>query len=92
MLSEAAQAAVDSACIRWPDAERAWSAIEWALARDPSVGPALSESGNVRALVYRGAKSIGQPDVEVIYEITSHEIIVQSADFSEAQAEQAGHS
>ncbi len=40
--------------------------------------------------VYDGARSIGQPDVDVIYEITPHEIIVRSAVFRNAKALQAG--
>jgi hypothetical protein len=77
--------------MEWPDAERAWNAIEWTLAHDPLIGLALLEGGTVRAFIYRGARSIGQPDIEVIYETTSHEIIVHSAEFSEAEAGQAGH-
>jgi hypothetical protein len=91
VLDDRARASVDSAVERWPDAERAWGAIEWTLARDPSVGIPLSESGKIRGFVYEGARSIGQPDVDVIYEITSMEIIVRSAEFKDAQARQAGH-
>ena len=90
ILESVAQQAVDSACDKWEDAERAWMAIEWALARDPHVGVLLSEGGNVRGLLYHGARSIGQPDVEVIYEIQQDAIIVRSAIFKDAKANFAG--
>jgi hypothetical protein len=85
------RASVDSAFDRWPDAERAWAAIEWTLARDPAVGVPLREDGKIRGFVYAGARSIGQPDIDVIYEITPKEIIVRSAEFRDAEARQTGH-
>jgi hypothetical protein len=90
ILEPVAQQAFDSACDNWEDAERAWMAIEWALARDPHVGVPLTEGGNVRGLLYDGARSIGQPDVEVIYEIQQNAIIVRDAIFKEAKARFAG--
>jgi hypothetical protein len=90
ILESVAQQAVDSACDKWEDAERAWIAIEWALARDPHGGVPLTEGGNVRGLLYDGARSIGQPDVEVIYEIQQTAIIVRSAIFKDAKASFAG--
>jgi|GraSoi2013_115cm_1033766.scaffolds.fasta_scaffold71555_1 hypothetical protein len=90
ILETVAQQAVDSACDKWEDAARAWMAIEWALARDPHVGVPLTEGGNVRGLLYDGARSIGQPDVEVIYEIQQNAIIVRSAIFKDAKASFAG--
>jgi hypothetical protein len=65
-------------------------AIEWALARDPHVGVPLTEVGNVRGLLYDGARSIGQPDVEVIYEIQQNAIIVRAAMFKDAKTRFAG--
>jgi hypothetical protein len=90
ILEPVAQHAVDSACDEWEDAERAWMAIEWALARDAHVGVPLTEVGNVRGLLYDGARSIGQPDVEVIYEIQRDAIIVRSAVFRNPKASFAG--
>jgi hypothetical protein len=90
VLESVAQQAVDSACDKWEDAERVWRAIEWALARDPAVGVPLTEQGNVRGLLYDGAQSIGQPDVEVIYEIQQDAIIVRSAIFRNPKASFAG--
>jgi hypothetical protein len=90
VLESVALRAVDSACDKWRDAERAWIAIEWVLVRDPHVGVALTEHGNIRAFLYAGARSIDQPDVEVIYEIRQDEIIVRSAVFRDAKASFAG--
>lgn len=90
VLDTAAQVAVDSAVDNWAGAETAWEAIEWTLAHDPRVGVPLSESGNIRGFVYTGARSIGQPDVEVIYELGNPEIIVKSAEFSDAKTTFAG--
>jgi hypothetical protein len=87
---ERARDSVDSAIDKWPDAERAWEAVEWVLARDPVVGVPLNEAGNIRGFVYDGARSIGQPDIDVIYEITPDEIIVRSAEFTDAKISQAG--
>jgi hypothetical protein len=90
VLDSAVRDALDSAVRKWDDTERAWIAIEWTLVRDPIVGRPLTEKGNIRAFEYDGARSIGQPDIEVIYEITLHEIIVRNAVFSNAKATQAG--
>jgi hypothetical protein len=84
------QEAVDSACDRWDDTDRAWIAIEWALVRDPLMGVPLFEGGNVRGFVYWGAMSINQPDVDVIYEVQQDAIIIKSAIFTDAKASQAG--
>jgi hypothetical protein len=54
------------------------------------VGVPLFEGGNVRGFVYYGAKSIGQPDVDVIYETQQDAIIIRSAVFTDAKASQAG--
>jgi hypothetical protein len=81
---------VDSAEIKWADAARAWQAIEWVLARDELVGRPLNEGGTLRAFYYDGAKSIGQPDVAVIYEVTDTEIIIRDAVFTDAKYSQAG--
>lgn len=83
---------MDYVCNEWSGAEVAWLAIEWVLARDPLVGVALMEKGNLRAFQYDGAKSIHQPDLYVIYEILAHEIVVKVVGYDEARAPSAGHS
>jgi hypothetical protein len=54
------------------------------------VGVPLVEGGNVRGFVYYGARSIDQPDVDVIYDIQNDAIIIRSAVFADAKASQAG--
>jgi hypothetical protein len=90
VLETVAQKAVDSACDKWEGAELAWTVIEWTLAHDPLVGMPLTEHGNVRGFLYDGAQSIGQPDLEVIYEIQQDAIIVRSAIFTNPKASFAG--
>ena len=91
VLDETVRTALDAACLTWEDTERAWEAIEWTLARDPHVGVPLSEGGTLRALIYQGASSIGQPDIEVIYEVQAEAVVVKNAIFSNAKASLAGH-
>lgn len=81
----AVQKAVDAAYRRWPRTDEAWEAVTWALARDPySAGPALSESGLVRAFVFDGARSIGLPTVRAVYVIQPTVIIVRAAVFEDS--------
>jgi hypothetical protein len=82
--------ALDSACEQWNGTEVAWEAIEWTLARDPEVGKLITNKANVRELIYDGARSINHPDIYVVYEVMSHQIIVKFAVFIEAQAAYAG--
>lgn len=89
-LDDPVAEAVDDACLRWPGADLAWQVVEWGLAHDPQIGLALNESGTVRAFIYDGAKSIGQPDIQVIYEIEGDRIIVRKATFSEPKLGYAG--
>ena len=92
VLDTVAQDSVDSACDKWEGAEQCWRAIEWALCRDPfGAGVAMSDSGKLRALHYDGARSINQPDVDVIYEVTEHAIIIKDAVFTDAKATRAGY-
>lgn len=60
------------------------------MARDAKVGVPLNEDGSLRAFIYVGARSICQPDVNVIYEIRDQEIVVRTAEFKDAQTTFAG--
>jgi hypothetical protein len=64
--------------------------VTWALARDPTVGEPLSESGKARAFTFHGARSIDMPTITVLYEIQPTLIIIYNARFEEVQAFQAG--
>jgi hypothetical protein len=82
--------AIDDAKMRWPRAEDAWEAITWVIVRDPLIGIAVTESGNVRSFTFDGAKSIGLPTVTVVYETQHLVIVVQDALFQEPRFAQAG--
>ena len=87
----AVEKAVNEAYRRWPRTDEAWQAVTWALARDPySAGPALSESGLVRAIVFEGARSVGMPTVRAVYVIQPALIIVQAVAFEESAHLYAG--
>lgn len=88
---EAVRKAVDAAFMRWPRTEEAWDAVTWALVRDPySAGPALSESGLVRAFVFDGARSLGMPTVRTVYAIRPDLVIVRAAIFEDSVHMYAG--
>jgi hypothetical protein len=63
----AAQEILDNACEGWLRADDQISLLEWAIARDPKEGKALTESGNIRAITIQGALSISSPTVTLIY-------------------------
>lgn len=82
---------VNAAYLRWPRTEEAWEAVTWALARDPfSAGPAISESGLVRSLVFEGARSIGMPTVRVVYVIEPAVVVVKAVMFDDSEYMYAG--
>jgi len=81
----AASKAYDEACEKWERADEVWNAMEWAIAHDPKLGKALSDSGHVRTLMIQGARSIGWPTLTVIYtNDNDDELTVQEATFEEA--------
>ena len=84
--------AIDAAGEKWAGAEDVWNAMEWTLARDPTVGAPLNEPGTVRTYMIQGAKSVGWPTATAIYKIESEDVIViEDAQFEEAGIYQAGH-
>ena len=77
--------AYDNACERWERADEVWNIMEWTIAREPSFGKALSESGHVRSFVVQGARLIGWPTLTVIYTNDSDDqLTIQEAFFEEA--------
>ena len=63
-----AAAAVDTAKALWPRLGDAVEALEWALVRDPEMGVPLIPGRPMRMVVFEGARSIGMPTIEVIFE------------------------
>lgn len=82
--------ALDDAKRKWPRAGDAWDAVVWVIARDPTIGIPLTESGATRSFTFDGAKSIGMPTVTVLYEVQHIVIVVHDALFQEATFAQAG--
>ncbi len=84
--------AVNEACRRWPRAEEAWEAVKWAIGRDPhGAGPALTESGMIRLMVFDGARSIGMPSVRAVYVVGPATVTVREVLFQEAVHLYAGN-
>jgi len=79
-------AEVDDAKERWRRADDAWEAICWVLARDPTCGHPLTEGGRLRSLVFDGSWAHEMPTIQVLYEITEHEVIIQKVAFADAKS------
>lgn len=88
IYSDGVVAAIKEAAETW-DSEDSIRAIEWAIIHDPEIGILLNESG-LRAFVYHGARSINQPDIDVIYGPGNPEFVIHDLVFSEAKAGHAG--
>lgn len=86
-----ADAALGVALERWERADEVWEAALWNIARDPTIGTAVTESGRVRALTIQGARSIGWPTLTLLYEIEEQLVIVHDALFKEAGAYKPGY-
>ena len=76
--------AVDDASDQWSRFDDAWSAVTWALAKDPTVGLPLVEGGHFRSLVFEGSWAHDMPTIDLVYEITPTEIVLHRARFRNA--------
>lgn len=85
-----AQAALDDACDVWDGALVAWEAATWVLLRDPSIGVPINESGSVRAFTYEGARSLKQPTITILFEVSGDTTYVRAAKFDQPKYQQAG--
>jgi hypothetical protein len=65
--------------------------IFWAIARDPTLGIPITDSGNTRSFTFEGARSIDLPTVIVLYEVTPIAIVIRDAKFVDAKSRQAGN-
>lgn len=83
--------AITAALARWGHVEEIVNAIEWALIHDPAIGPIINERG-IRAFVYPGARSIKEPDVDILYEERPDRIVIHDVTFRDAKAHYAGKS
>jgi len=86
-------AEVDEASHRWTRLEDAWSAVQWALSRDPTLGEPLVEGGHIRSFVFVGSYAHDMPTIDVVYvvyEVTQTQIIIERVRFRTASIS-AGH-
>ena len=90
ILERRAQDALDSALRRWKRAELAWDAINWVLSHDPEAGPLLAEGHALRGFTYPGARSIDEPDVDVLYDDTVLAVTVHNLTFRDARSPNVG--
>lgn len=82
--NERCRLALNKAEAIWPRVIDAWEAATWILANDPLIGVAVTESGRTRSFTLQGARSIGKPDITLLYEVRNGEIEIQDANFKEA--------
>jgi hypothetical protein len=78
------------ACLKWERAADAWEHVTWIVAKNPKEGTPINESGNLRLLLWAGARSIDMPDVELIYSLNDETIRLLDVKFTEAAYGQAG--
>ncbi len=86
-----AKEALDAAVMKWPRAQDAWDTVTLVVINDPKEGRPINESGSLRSFTYVGARSIGMPDVTIIYELKGETTHIHDAMFKDATYAQAGH-
>lgn len=85
------ETAIEAAKKVWdPEAiEEILAAIEWAIVRDNDVGRLVTEGG-VRGFINPGAKSMNEPDVDVLYQCEGQTCTILDLTFREPKANVAG--
>jgi hypothetical protein len=86
---ERAERAIREARPKWANIEDILSALEWGIMHDPLIGALLNERG-VRGFVFPGARSVNEPDIDVIYEEEPLAIVIHDLTFRDARAQYAG--
>jgi hypothetical protein len=76
--SHEAAAQADAARALWKRADDVIAMLEWTLARDTSVGLPY---GSLRFAVFPGAKSVGMPSVDILFEETPERTIIHELEF-----------
>jgi hypothetical protein len=77
------EAELQDARLRWARTDDAWEMIEWVLARDPTKGSPVSESGLARSFVFDGSRAHEMPTIQIVYVFESTVVSIKSARFSE---------
>jgi hypothetical protein len=86
---ERATKAIQEASKKWSNIEDVVAALEWGILHDPQIGVLLNESG-VRGFVFPGARSINEPDIDVLYQEQDILIVIHDLTFRDAKAQYAG--
>lgn len=84
-----AEESIREAKTAWANLEDILMALEWGIMHAPDIGPLLNEKG-LRGFVFPGARSLDEPDIDVIYEATELEIVIHDLVFRQAKAHYAG--
>lgn len=66
----------------WDRLDDAWAMIEWVLARDPTKGDPLTESGTARSFFFAGSNAHSMPDIQIVYVDESPYVTIKSVRFS----------
>ena len=66
---------------KWERLDDAWGMIEWVLARDPTKGEPISESGLARSFVFAGSIAHDMPDIQLIYVFEEPYVTIRSVQF-----------
>jgi hypothetical protein len=80
---ERAIRAIQQAKGKWGSIDDVLAALEWGIMHDPMLGTLLNERG-IRGFVCPGARSINEPDIDVLYEE------IRNLMFREAKSHYAG--
>jgi hypothetical protein len=86
---ERAEKSIREAKEKWSNIEDIVNSLEWGIVHDPCVGALLNESG-LRGFVFPGARSINEPDIDVIYQEEEFRIVIHDLTFRDAKAHYAG--
>jgi hypothetical protein len=81
--------AIRKAKTEWSNIEDVLMALEWGLMHAPEIGRLLNERG-LRGFTFPGARSLNEPDIDVLYVATDTQIIVEGLIFRQAKAHYAG--
>jgi hypothetical protein len=84
-----AEEAIQKAAEKWSNVEDIIASVEWGIMHAPEIGVLLNERG-LRGFVFPGARSINEPDIDVIYEATDFQFVIHDLVFRDAKAHYAG--
>jgi hypothetical protein len=82
--------AIQEAKKQWSNIEDMLAALDWCLMHDPLVGRLLNETG-LRGFTLPGARSVKEPDVDVLYREDGHTLVIEDLVFRGAKASYAGN-